>query len=189
MRIQEQPQIVLPLRQYDALIARIAAEDHFVGIEAVVGGGGDAVGENRSRAEQRQHHQASGAQRVSAADLFAKQVSGPQRDAGVENPEDQRRANQAELGHQQNRKQQRCAQRAQIVEGQDVRDQLAELEALFQDAHQQRNFQADQRAHQDDDDVQDQSKRFGVGEGEEEHGGRESADQADHQFDGDEARH
>ena len=39
MRIQEQPQIVFPLGKHDALIGRIAAEDHLVGVEAIVGGG------------------------------------------------------------------------------------------------------------------------------------------------------
>ena len=39
VRVEEQPQIVLPLRQHDALVARVAREDHLVGVEIVVGGG------------------------------------------------------------------------------------------------------------------------------------------------------
>src|ERR1700683_1698987 len=77
MRVQEQPQIVLPLCEYDALIGSIAAENHFVGIQAVVGGGGDAIGEDHSGAKQGQSDQGTRAQNVTAADLLAKQVSGP----------------------------------------------------------------------------------------------------------------
>src|SRR5260370_35411241 len=70
-----------------------------------------------------------------------------------------------------------------------MRNQLAELEAFLEDAHQQRNLETHQRANQDDNGVQDQAEGFRVGEGEEHQRGGESADQADHQLDGDKARH
>ncbi len=68
-----------------------------------------------------------------------------------------------------------------------MRNQLAKLEALLEDAHEERDLQADQRAHQNYHDVQNQAECFGVGEREKQHRGRESADQPNHQLDRDEA--
>ena len=37
VRAEEQPQVVLPLRQHDSLVSRVAREDDFVGVEVVIG--------------------------------------------------------------------------------------------------------------------------------------------------------
>src|SRR5271167_1767192 len=88
MRIEKEPQIVFPLGQNDVLVASVAAEDYFVGVERVVGRGRDAVRENGSGAEQRQRDKATHAQRVAAAELLAENECRPQRDSRVQDPED-----------------------------------------------------------------------------------------------------
>src|SRR5215467_13582787 len=70
-----------------------------------------------------------------------------------------------------------------------MRDQLAELVAVLQNPHEERNFKAYQRSHRDYHQVQGQTKTLSVGERKEEHRGREAAYQPDHQLDRDEARH
>src|SRR5215469_6392719 len=104
---------------------------------------------------------------MTAGELLAEQECRPERDRRVQNAKDQSRTNQAELRNQKNREEQRSAQGAEIVEGEDLRDQLAELEALFENPHQQRYFQADQCADENHDGVENQAKGFGVGEGDE----------------------
>ena len=85
-------------------------------------------------------------------------------------------------------KEHRGAQRAEIVEGQDVGDHVLELEAVAQQAHEQRNLETDQDAHDQHEDVQQQPEPIGVGEGEEEQRGGEPADETDHDLDEDEPR-
>ena len=83
----------------------------------------------------------------------------------------------------------RGGQRAQIIERQDVRDQVAELEAPFENPHQQRNLQAHQDAHGDHQEIQRELEAVRIGEGQKQRRGRESADHAHHQLDRDEPRH
>ena len=65
--------------------------------------------------------------------------------------------------------------------------QVAQFEAVFQNPHQQRNFQAYQHADGNHHQVQSKAEAAGVGEGQEEHRRGEAAHQADHQFNGHEA--
>ncbi len=69
-----------------------------------------------------------------------------------------------------------------------MRDQLAELEAAFQNPHQQRDFEAHQDPDQDHHGVQHELEAVCFSEGDEKGGRRESADDTDHQLDRDEAR-
>ena len=89
--------------------------------------------------------------------------------------------------HEQNRKQQRGSQRAQVVERQHVRDDVAEVVALAHHAHQQRNLEPDQHADDHHERVHQQLESLRVGEGQEKQRRRESADHAQHQLDPHEA--
>ena len=113
----------------------------------------------------------------------AQQPRRPQRDAGVDQAEEQRRADQPELRHEHQRKQQRRPERAEVVEGQHVRDDVLEVEAVAQDAHQQRDLEPHQHADDDDQHVEHDAEAGRVGEGDEQHRRREAADQADQQLD------
>ncbi len=93
------------------------------------------------------------------------------------------------MRHQQQRKQKRGAQRSQVIEGEHVRHQVAQVETVFENPHQQRNLQAHQDADGDHQQIQHQPEALGIGEGQKQHGGREPAHQPDHQFDGDETAH
>ena len=49
-------------------------------------------------------------------------------------------------GTRSKREEQRGEQRADVVEGEDARDEILELEPILEDAHQQRDLEADERA-------------------------------------------
>ncbi|MDP4272112.1 MAG: hypothetical protein Q8909_18615, partial [Bacteroidota bacterium] len=66
------------------LIGSSSAEDDFVGVQTVVGGVRNAIGESRPDAKQNKDHERSDPQRSRAADLFAEQIGRPQRDTSVE---------------------------------------------------------------------------------------------------------
>ena len=106
--------------------------------------------------------------------------------AALIEPEEQRGAHQAQVRDQDQREQQRRAQRAQVVEGQDVRDDVLEVEAIAQDPHQQRDLEPDQDADDEHHAVEHDAKAVGEAEGQKENRRREAADQAHHQLDQDE---
>src|SRR5579884_2077574 len=187
--IEEEPQVVLPFRQHDALITRLPAEDHVIRVQLVVGGRRDRIRVQYAHGQSAENGNAGGPQRDHPPDLLAKQPRGPQRYARVHEAEQQRRAHQSQLRNQPDREQDRRAECAQIIERQNAGNQFAKLQPVLQNAHQQRNLEAHQHADGDHNEIEQQPERLRVGEGEEQHGGRESAHQPDHQFDRYEARH
>ncbi len=108
-----------------------------------------------------QHHQAGQQMGAQLAQLTPKQPHRPQRHQRIHQPKQQPGAYQAEVRHQQQRKRQRHRQRAQIVKGQHLRDQIFERHIALQNAHHQRNLQPDQRAHQQHHAVEQKPKRLG----------------------------
>src|SRR3954452_3774351 len=140
MRIEEQAQIVFPFGEDDALIRGVAAEYRLVGVEAGIGGRGDAFGKHRGPPEESDHDKAPGAESACASNLLLKQPRGPERHGRIEYSENQGGSNQTESGDQQNRKQQRRTQCTEVVEREDMRNQLAKLKTLLEYAHQQRDF-------------------------------------------------
>src|SRR6202011_4522491 len=127
-------------------------------------------------------------EQVNSRKLVAKKPGGPQRNRRVEDAEDQSRSDQTQPWNQQQREQQRGAQSAKVIEGEDVRDQLAELKPVLENAHEQRNFQAHQNTYRDYHQVEDEPEGLGIGERQEQHRRGESSHQSNHQLDADEAR-
>ncbi len=89
---------------------------------------------------------------------------------------------------QQNRKQQRHRQRAEIIQGQHLRHQILKGELLLENPHHQRNFQADQNADQQHQRIQRQPKRAAPGEDQKQRRRGKAAQDAHRQFDLNEAR-
>src|SRR5512139_1180817 len=101
---------------------------------------------------------------VPGRDGVGHSIEQPQGDHDIEDAKQECGLDQAKVGNQQERKQQRGEQRADIVEGEHARDQVAELEAILEDAQQQRNLDADQYADQQDLAVEDDAERFDLRE-------------------------
>src|SRR6266568_4229139 len=68
-----------------------------------------------------------------------------------------------------------------------MRDDVAKLVTIADDAHEQRNLQPDQNAHHDDEGVQNQFEALREGEREHQDGGRKAADDAEEKLDPNEA--
>jgi hypothetical protein len=97
--------------------------------------------------------------------------------------------NQAEVRRQQQREQHRHRQRADVIDAEHLRHQILERHFALEDAHDQRNFQPDEDADQQHQAVQREAEGPGVqGKQQEQQPGREAAEQADQQFDLDEAQ-
>src|SRR5206468_4089556 len=122
-----------------------------------------------------------------ARELIGEQVRAPERDRGVDQAKQHRGAHQTKTRNQQNWKEQRRSKGAEIIEGEDVRDDVAELVAVLDDAHEQRNFQTDKDTHHHDQRVQDQFESLGKGKRKHQQRRRKSADNAKEKFDPDEA--
>src|SRR5580704_12843345 len=141
--VQKQAQVVLEAREHEVLITGVSRENNFVGIDVVFRGGRDFLRLGHADSEPTEDDNTGDAQSLSGRKLLGEQERAPERDRGIDESEQQRGTYQAEARNEQDRKQERCSQRSQIVEGQYVGDYVAELVAFFHDAHEQRNFQAD----------------------------------------------
>ena len=134
---------------------------------------------------------------VPAPQVSAKNKQRPHRHRGVQQTEEQPRAHQPQVRHKQQRECHRHHQRAQVVEGQHLRDQLAQgparCKVVFQNAHHEGDFQTHQHAYQAHQPVQQQPKRQRrmrrqSAVGDEQHSRHQAAHQADQQFDFQELR-
>jgi hypothetical protein len=89
---------------------------------------------------------------------------------------------------QQQGKQHRYRQRADVVEAEHLRHQILERHIALEDAHDQRDFQADEDADQQHQPVEREAEGPGMErEQQEQQARREAAEQADQQLDLDEA--
>ena len=112
----------------------------------------------------------------------------PERDANIEQAEEQAGADHAEMRREHQRKQDGDHQRAEIVESEDLRHEILEIEIALQDAHHERDFQADQNADAAYREIEQQLERPGQPrEHEKQADCRKAAEQADQQLDLDEA--
>ena len=109
-----------------------------------------------------------------------------QGDRGIGDAEQEAGADHAEMRHQDQRKEQGGGERADIVEGEDGRHDLAEVEILAQDPHQQRDFEPDEEADRQHQAVERDPEMLDHREQHEQGGGREAAEQGDQQLDADE---
>src|SRR5215213_3994778 len=186
VRVEPEPEVVLPGGQHDPLVARVAREDHLVGVDAVLGEVGDLRGAGHPRREEEQYGDACAGEDTACTEVRAKEPYRPEGDAGVDDPEQERRSHEPEVRHEEDRKSERGSERAEIVEGENVGDDVLERVAVLEDPHQQRDLQPDEHAKDRDEHVEHEPERAGVREGEKEDRGREPADQPDEQLDGDE---
>ena len=124
-----------------------------------------------------------------ALQLPPEQPQCPDGDHRIEQAKHQAGADQPQLRHQQQRKRQRHRQRAQVVEGQHLRDQVLERHIALEDAHHQRNLQPHQRADQQHHAVEQQAKTLGrKGIGHEQQRRQQPARQRHQQLDAQEMR-
>ena len=129
------------------------------------------------------------------AQLGAKEPERPDRDAGIEKAEEGAGADQPELRNEEKRKGDRDRERAEVVEGEHLRDQRLEAAAraagmALQDAHDERNLEADQDADGEDERVEREAERGRRQRLQREQRRRhQAADQADQQLDAQELRH
>jgi hypothetical protein len=104
---------------------------------------------------------------IVSAQAAACEPQRPHRHASVEQAEEQAGADQPELRHEQQREGDGDDQRAEVVEGQHLRDQVRQAGArialaahlALEDAHHERDLQADQRAHQQHQRVEREAER------------------------------
>ena len=100
MTVEEEPQIVLEARQHDVLVARIAGEDDFVGVDVIFGEGGNAFGFQQAAEQNREHDRRHAAQQAAGSQLGSEQIGAPQRHARVDDAEQHGGAHQAQVRHQ-----------------------------------------------------------------------------------------
>src|SRR6266581_4311273 len=77
------------------LVMGVASEDDLVGVDVVFGGGGDLFGPGHPRSQSAEHHKTRDAQSARLGKLICKKESTPQRDAGVNQAEQHRGADDA----------------------------------------------------------------------------------------------
>src|SRR6267143_2057582 len=187
MAVEKETQVVLEAREDEMLIVRVAGKNDLVGVDVVFSDGGDLFRFGKSRTQCAQDGETGNAQAARGGKLVREKKSAPERDAGVDQTEQHRGAHQTEARHQQNRKEKGGSERAEIIEGKHVRDDVAKLIAVADDAHQQRNFKPDQNAHDNDQRVQNQFESLREGKRKHQQRGGKAADHAKQKFDPNEA--
>ena len=121
--------------------------------------GGDGIGPHE---RSQQHGQRAHTRRgvgFEVTQLKPEQPQCPQGNGRVHEAKQQPRAHQPQLGHQQQGKGHGHRQRAQVIEREHLRHQVFERHVALQDAHDQRNFQPNQHAHQQHQCVQHETER------------------------------
>ena len=163
-------------------------------VDAVFGPGGQMVGAEH-RSQQRGQHRAAGHHKsAEAAQLAPKNHQRPHRHGRVQQPEEQARAHEPQVRHEEQRKghRHRQRQRAQAIEGQHLRHRLAQRPALaevaLEDAHHQRDLRYRQHGDHTHQPVQQHTKRPAGAAGQaamghEEQGPHEPADEPHQQLD------
>src|SRR5205814_4372927 len=111
-----------------------------------------------------------------------------QTDAAIEKSEHDRGPHQADARDEKERKQYGREQRAEVVEAEHARDELFEVEMLFQDAHQNRQLETDEHTDHEDDEKKEELKPLQARKPEEEKRGGKAADERDRQLHFDEPR-
>ena len=147
----------------DALVVAALAQDDAVAVELVFGPGRQPPREGH-RGQQGGHHGRGGQRmRTEPAQLAAKEHQCPYRHRGVEQAEEEARTHQAQVRHEDQWKGHRHHQRAEVVEGQHLRDEFAQRitlgEVALQNAHDERDFQPHEHAHQQHAAIQQHAER------------------------------
>ena len=105
----------------------------------------------------------------------------------VEYADRERTSDETQPGHDEQRKRQRRHQRPEVVDGQDSGHEVFEVVLVLQNPHEQRDFEADQNADQQDQPVQNNSKPSDFSERQKQDTRRKSADDGDGDLDLDKA--
>ncbi len=181
-------------RDDDALVGARLAVDHAVGVEAVLGPARDHVGAGEGRDQCADRQRRGGGVRGEAAQLGTKEPERPDRDGGVEKAEERAGADQPELRHEDERKGDRDGERAEVVEGQHLRNErlqpaMASAGLALEDPHDERDLEADQDADDEDQRIEREAERRRRQRLQREQRRRhQAADQADEQLDAQELR-
>src|SRR5580693_4611635 len=96
MAVEEEADVVFEAREDEMLVARVAGEDDFVGVDVVFSGGGDFFGFGDADAEADQDEDAHTADDSRGGELVGEDVGGPQSDGDVDEAEEHRGADKAE---------------------------------------------------------------------------------------------
>src|SRR5579859_334839 len=158
------------------LVVSISRKDDFVGVNIVFGGRSDVTSFSDAGAQAAEHNQAGETQTAGSRELIGEKERAPQRDSGINQAKQHSRANQPEPRHEQNRKQERSAKRAEVVKSQDMRDDVAKMIAILNNAHQQWDFESYENAHHYDQRVKNQLETLGKRERQHQQRGGKSTD-------------
>ena len=125
-------------RDHEALVRRGLRVDDLVRVHLLLAVLHDGVGPGENANEEREDCKCPETQPLKATrgNGIGEEVRAPERDARVEESEDDGRAHEPKLRHAQKREEQRGREAPEIVEREDARDEVAELHAPLKDAHQ-----------------------------------------------------
>jgi len=141
-------------------------------------GSGKTSGEHPEDGPALQQQAASGRQ------LFAEQMYRPQRDRHIQQAEQQAGAHHAKIRRQDQREENGDSQCAEIVEREHLRHQILEGQFALQDAHDERDLQADQHANPEHHQIEHQLEwRRQPDKNHEQADCRKATEQTNHQFD------
>ncbi len=101
--VEEEANVVFEAREDEMLVARVAREDDFIGVDVVFGGGGDFFCLGEADAETDQDEYAKGAEDARGGELIREDVGGPERDGDVDEAEEHRGTDEAEAWDEENR--------------------------------------------------------------------------------------
>ena len=183
MRVEMKLKAPAVLGNHNALIGRGARNHHLALEDMLFAPLRHVVRFDQDGPQEKEQKQSADAQPQGVArQQRPKEPGAPQADQRVEHADQDGRAHQPQVRHEDQREQHRGEESANIIERQYLRHQVLEVELFFHDAHQQRQFQPDQRA--DHDDVAVQQRQEGRGPAVTEIHGRDRhpAQQRDAQF-------
>src|SRR5205085_2883863 len=187
--VQKKVEARFPARDHGALIRRARGVDDLVREQLLFGERRQLLRFDECDGEDEQDDRGTDAQRSDATpDQRREQIRSVQTDAAVEDAEDDRRANESDARHEEQREEHRRDERADVIEAQHARDEILEVELLFQDTHQDWQFQSDERADHEDDEIEKQLEPLQSREAEEQQRRRQTAGECDGELDVDEFR-
>src|SRR5437868_11670806 len=117
MAVQKQPDVVLESGQHDMLVTSIAGKNDLIRVDIVFRCRSDSLSLGKSNSKGAKDDHAGRTQSSRGRKLFREKKSAPESHPDVYQSKQHRGPDQAEPGDQQNRKQQRCSQSPQVIEG------------------------------------------------------------------------
>ncbi len=178
--VQVQLEAFALAREHDALVLALRDLHHLGRIERRFGELHQAIARQQEPEQDRRNRagaQACKRERAPVADAGREHPGGREPHQRVQQAARQRSRHQAEPRQKQERERQRADQRAGVIEGERLGDQLLELEVAPQDAHQERELQAAQDPDREHGGVQHQAEGADVAERDHQTGRRDAADQ------------